>query len=396
MNQTEQNVQNVPTIVFDNFEFMYTNKPITESDVVQIASKFRLYEKFGAMLITDDIYRELKKLPTLVYVDNVDDSSPDKQVFINVKTSKTAKVIKQAFPAQLFKPVKVPKIFDIISWLCDGNISIHFPSSWVFFKNELTTISTYLLRIFYNYPRLLREADRLLNDMFIQHSYQDILIYYKTVIQKHKLRSNMLYTTFNGKTPRVEFIDICTNFDKWWTEADAKGLYVLNNQKRTFERDGIKFLSNKDRVDFFKNPKLAVLNAKQNKESFEQEVQRFDEMLLTIHKNKIKNDKRFIEEVNQDIIDELQLTLFNTCTLKKLNSILYTFIDKNNNKVFHIAPFEYQFFVSYKNQIIENDYIVKRDENVHTKYAVSSYQDLQSIKYQLNSNYDRFMKMGGK
>ena len=44
--------------------------------------------------------------------------------------------------------------------------------------------------------------------------------------------------------PRVEFIDICTNFDKWWTEADAKGLYVLNNQKRAFDRDGIKFLSN--------------------------------------------------------------------------------------------------------------------------------------------------------
>ena len=36
-----------PQIEFDNFEFLYTNKPIVEKDFVQVAAKLRVYEKHG-------------------------------------------------------------------------------------------------------------------------------------------------------------------------------------------------------------------------------------------------------------------------------------------------------------------------------------------------------------
>jgi len=382
-------------IVFDNFEFSYTNKPIIVNDVVQIASKFRLYEKFGPMLLTDDIYKELKKLPTLIYVDNVDDSNPDKHIYINVKTSKTSAPIKQAFPAELFKAVKVPKQYDVINWICDVNPVVSFPPSWVFFKTELTTISMYLIKILYNYPQLLREANRLMNHIYEQHDYQDILVYYKKIIRLNKLQSTSLYTKFNGRTARYEFVQICKNLNNFWTDEDAKALYALNNQQRSFVSQNIQFISNSDRVKLYNNPKLALINMKQNKETFLQEAERFDEMLLQIHKNRIKNDKRFIEELNQDVIDELELMIFDVCTIKKLNSVLFTFIDKNNSKVFHLAPFEYEFYASCKTQIIDNDYIVNREENIHTKYRITDYRDLQAMKYQINNNHDRFMKNGG-
>ena len=74
-------------------------------------------------------------------------------------------------------------------------------------------------------------------------------MYYKNVIQKNQLRPNDLYTKFDGKTARKEFVDICETINPWWTEADAKSLYALNVGPRIFDS-----VSNVDLVKIYKDP----------------------------------------------------------------------------------------------------------------------------------------------
>ena len=378
-----------PQIEFDNFEFLYTNKPIVEKDVVQVAAKFRLYEKLGGFLITDDYYRELKKLPLLVYVDSVD-TMPDKTQMIYIKTSKTSGVNKHAYPAALFKAVKIPKMWDLINWMTDGNTNIEFPSMWDFFKSDLQYTVNYLINLFINYPRITREANRLLNSLYTTWDYKEILVYYKNVIQKNQLKPNDLYTKFDGKTARKEFVDICEKINPWWTEADAKGLYALNVEPRVLDS-----VSNVDLVKIYKDPKLAMLSKKNNSEGFEEEANRLDELLIENQKQKMMNDKRFLKVINQEIIDEMELTLFNTCTMKSLNSVLFTFINKQNQKVYYLQPFEFEFYASYHSSILKNDYIVPFNPVDHTKYRLTNYKDLKSLKYSINNAYDKYMISGG-
>ena len=378
-----------PQIEFDNFEFIYTNKPIVEKDVVQVASKFRLYEKIGNFLITDDYYREIKKLPMLVYVDSVD-VMQDKSIMVYVKTSKTSQPIKSALPGALFKAVKVPKTWDLINWMTDNNPKIEFPSMWDFFKTDLQYSVNYLINLFINYPRITREANRLLNSIYSNWSYKEVLTYYKHVIQKNQLRPNDLYTKYDGKTARNEFVDICTTVNPWWTEADAKALYALNVKPSVLNS-----VSNVDLVKIYKDPKLAMLSKKNNAESFEKEANRLDELLIENQKKKMLNDKRFIKEVNQEIIDEMELTLFNTCTMKNLNSVLFTFINKQNQKVYYLQPFEFEFYASYHSNILKNDYIVPFNPADHTKYKLTNYKDLKSLKYSVNNAFDKYMRSGG-
>lgn len=378
-----------PVIEFEDFEFIYTNKSIVEKDLIQVASKFRLYEKIGNFTISDDIYRELKKLPLLVYVDSVDELSPTRKM-LYIKTSKTSSVLKHAYPAELFKAVKVPKTYDLVGWLTDENPRVEFPSSWEFFKNELSYAVPYLANLFIYFPRIIREVNRLTNSLYDNWDYKELLVYYKKIIQANKLRYSDLYTKYDGKTARKEFIDICLSINKFWTEEDAKSLYALSADPKRYNS-----FSNVDLVKYFKDPKAAMLSKKLDAASFEAEAAKVDELLLQIQQDRIKNDKRFIKELNQEVIDEMELTLFNTSTVKSLNSVLFTFIDKTNQKIYYLAPFEFEFYVSYNNSILMNDYIVPFNPNIHTKYRIVNHKDMKALKYVVNNSYDKFMKSGG-
>ena len=138
-----------------------------------------------------------------------------------------------------------------------------------------------------------------------------------------------------------------------------------------------------------------MLSKKNNAESFEKEANRLDELLIENQKKKMLNDKRFIKEVNQEIIDEMELTLFNTCTMKNLNSVLFTFINKQNQKVYYLQPFEFEFYASYHSNILKNDYIVPFNPADHTKYKLTNYKDLKSLKYSVNNAFDKYMRSGG-
>jgi hypothetical protein len=95
------------------------------------------------------------------------------------------------------------------------------------------------------------------------------------------------------------------------TEADAKALYALNSDQKILNAE-----SNVDLVKIFKDPKLANINKKNNAATFEQEAERLDELLIESQKNKLKNDKRFIQELTQEVIDSRKFKMSNISTSK--------------------------------------------------------------------------------
>jgi len=386
------------SLYFEDYGFIYDKQIFTKGKAVQLVSGYELFQEFGDFSIEQDVFLKLKKLPTLMYISSTDEIKENKKkniknkeaTYIKIKPSKTAKELDLFLPVEMFRVVKIPKMNDVLDWIYN-NDSLLFPSGWSFFKNELDTVSRYLIRIFQTKPRLLKQVSDITNHLYNTHKAQDIFIYYKTIIKENNVFRSELYNEFNGKTAKKEFIDICQQLNPYWSIGDATSCYILNAKKIFKKIDNI---SNNERVFRYKNPNSTIMT-KKNNEEFEEGVKVLNEKLIKIEKDKMLKDNRFLKELNQEIIDELELTIFNTSSLKNLNSVLITFIDKFNNKRFYLEDFRYYFYVSSYQSVIHNDFVVSRDEAIHTKYLVKDFKVLQNIKYNLNSSYQTFMLKGG-
>lgn len=104
------------------------------------------------------------------------------------------------------------------------------------------------------------------------------------------------------------------------------------------------------------------------------------------------NDPRFLKEVNQEIVDELELSLIDIKMIEKMNKILLVFIDKNNNKKYSLIPFSYEFVISTINAIKYNDYVVNFDPAYHNFYVCFDFATVEKIRMAINKSKDKFFK----
>ena len=100
-------------------------------------------------------------------------------------------------------------------------------------------------------------------------------------------------------------------------------------------------------------------------------------------------------DIDQDIINQYELTIYDVMALENTNKILFIFIDKDNNKRMYLEDFYYEFYISKNTSIIKNDYIVDYDKNTHIKYSFMDMDVLKKFNFAANSNYKSFMQ-GGK
>ena len=78
-------------------------------------------------------------------------------------------------------------------------------------------------------------------------------------------------------------------------------------------------------------------------------------------------------------------------TIKKKNLVLYIFIDKDNLKRYYYEPFEYTFYISTNYNIVDNDYIVPYNPQIHMAYSMTDYSMVEKFKYALNDAYKKHM-----
>jgi len=367
--------------------YTYENRPFKKGDCVELQSVELegLYGKQKEFLVDRQMKNILGRVLSLMYVSAI--SKDGNVIKIRRSKSKAGPFETFWFPTEIFKIVKVPKMQDVVAWLYD-NKPVVYPDFWLTFKNEVQSISRYIPKIFQTNLKAIYLINKDCNHLHYNHDSFENLMYYKTIIQQLKLSFYDRYVEFNKMTKRKQFIDACLTINPQWHTLDAISIYEMNN--RNVFKDSM-YLANDQRLEFWKDPKKKLKFDTDNTDL----QNRIKELAAENAKHKMLSDKRYIHELNQNVIDDLELVIFNVKTLPARNQILYIFIDKDNNKRFYVEDFEFIFFISNQSSIINNDYIEDFDVNKHIPFMVKSLEVLRTIKFAVQDSHKRFMKQGG-
>jgi hypothetical protein len=366
----------------------FESRAIKKGDTLALKSgitKDSLFQN-GDYVLDNTTFNTLNSLPTLFYAYFISDDG----LYCKVQTKKTkGKKYDEFLLCEFFNIVKAPKMNDVVAWFYDNQPVVN-PTQWAPFKNDIAGIARFVVKIFQTNLKAIYLINKTCNHLYFNHDPFETLMFYKTIVQQLKMSYHSRYAAFNKQTIRKSFIDTCLQLDPMWHRLDAIALYDMN--MRNVFKDDV-YISNENRLEWYKDPTKKV-KAESTKESMAE----LDDLIVKNEAKKaeatLAKDSRYLKELNQEIIDELELVIFNVKTLHNRNQILMIFIDKDNNKRFYIAPFNFIFYVSNKTSIIENDYIVDYDEATHIPFSIQNFDVLRTLKFAVNDNHKRFMKVG--
>jgi len=365
---------------------------ISKNDAITLYELPELNSEIGQnkdYFIDDKAYTYLKRLPIIFYI--LDVKEDDGDIAIQIKRTKTSKANKDKalwFPIEIFKAVEVPRMNDIINWIYDGKYATNasdFPDNLRIFKSELEQISRYIIELFQYRPKHLTYLNSLLNHLYVSFNPIEILTFVKDYILWNRIPREHLFIKFLKQSKREKFISVAQSLDPLKSRDDVIAYWDLN-RKLVFD---IPYISNEERLDRYLYPNKIRLNNYQSKELDEQ----IDNILSKDSLNRIKNNSGFLGEISQEIIDDLELTIFNVTVLEQQNQYLFIFIDKYNNKRYYLEDFYYEFYLSKDYDILDNDYIEPLSPK-HVKYSLTKCDHLKQLNYNINSNYKHFMKEG--
>ena len=268
---------------------------------------------------------------------------------------------------------------DVMKWLFDGG-STEVPV--IFMKNN-TTLKNHVKNIapkFRTVPRIMNLFNNHLNKLYDKRTGAEILEFLKSYIQQHKINIQWLDNNWYKKDQRELYLshhlgksgnletsvgDLTEEYQMFMTGAFNDKKEILSKWFQVFE-----------------DPNTIEEDFKEN----------VNELLLQMDEKKHDNDPRFLKEVNQEIVDELELSLIDIKMIEKMNKILLVFIDKNNNKKYSLIPFSYEFVISAINAIKYNDYVVNFDPAYHNFYVCFDFATVEKIRMAINKSKDKFFK----
>ncbi len=280
-------------------------------------------------------------------------------------------------------------------------------------KTPLRTAITYLFESFMLMPKVSIHLDKHLNqkvENLLTHDLLDILDFYKLIIKEHGIKRFQLYKCF----PNRKFgQDINTIKNKLGiTNSEAKAYLINRIRLNPEELESI--LGNKalvvdtnlnneilKAIEMDKNnigldtavPDIMDLKGPQEDipmmTEFEVGVDSTpisNPLLQDENKSTYVNEDKFLPYLDQSIITDLSLSLFDIRILRNENKFLYIFIDKHNRKRYFKDNFKAEFFISKKSGVINNSYIEENSED-YIKYIVTNHLDLNNIRYLLDQEY---------
>jgi len=266
-------------------------------------------------------------------------------------------------------------IKDLINYITSsGPVPDNFLSS----EKELKRQVIYLFEFFWNFPKIISFLNQynLLYNNPVEKDPIGFLNYLKMIIIDNKL------SKYDLKSDFFNFLQELNKIKELEEQARKEKIQLRD----LIARLKIAAIKNEN-IKFFKNEKsskkeLSEIESKY-KELKEKEVQkRKNQNIQTIR----------LDRINEDIIKELELTIFDIFSDEKHNQLIYIFIDKNSKKRYYIEPFYFEFFISKKSGIINNDYLEDYNENDFIKYKITNYFDYYQLKRALKNNYENFFK----
>jgi len=362
-----------------------------KNDAIHLINLPNIDSYINDIYIDNRMFTFLKRLPIISYIGNIKRDDVNNTYLIQIKRNKTGAFDKEKadwYPIELFQLVKVPRISDIVDWFylpTPYQTVNDFPDDLKIFKSEINQISKYIIEIFCYNPKWLAYLNKHLNHLYLNNDPIEVFILIKNIIQINRIPKESLLVGYVTRNKRELFVKVVQELNPEMCTKDAIALWDLN-RKYVLASDEYKYKSNEDRLEDYLYP-----GRRQSKEEEDELNKRISELKQQAQAEKFKNDDRFLKEITQEIIDDLELTIFDISVLEDVNQILFTFIDKDNNKKFYIEDLYYEFYISNKDSIIENDYIVNK-ENCHKMYCLSSYDNIRNLNYAINSTYSKFMK----
>ena len=376
-----------------NIAFTDTNiSDAKKSDILYLIEIPELNTIYQDTLFDKPKHTFLKRLPIIFYIGGIQKNEEGNETMFQLKPKKSASFNKDTalwFPSSLFKIVKKPRLNDVLDWAYNQHFpqSVKdFPQELLIFKDEMSSIARYIIEIFQYNPKWLNYLNKHLNHLYVTNDPIEVLIFIKTLILHNKISRYTLFTKYYPQSKREKFIKVAQELYPLMTNDDVISHWDLNRRailKMTYK-------SNEDRLDEYLFP-----GKKRDKSADRELLDEIKKINQQVSLDKIRSDSRFIEDITQEVIDNLELVIFDVTSLEASDQLLYIFIDKDNNKRFYLQDFNFVFYVSKGKRIIDNDYIVSYDELEHIPFAIQNFEVLRNLKFAVNDSYKRFMKKGG-
>jgi hypothetical protein len=267
------------------------------------------------------------------------------------------------------------KINDLINYITSGNSNI--PEVFYDNEKEIKKIVNYLFEWFWSYPKFIIYLNQF----------------------------NSLYDRSIEENP-IEFLkfmnQLCTEnkISKYHLKSHFFNYFQELNRIKTLEDEAIK--EKKQFIDYLAEIKLKTILGKEikikkakkidkkelndKKEKIKSMLEQHQQQEIQKHKN-IDINSMYLKELNDEIIDQLQLTLFDVFLDENRNNLIYIFIDKNYEKKYYIEPYYIDVLVSKETTIFKNDYL-KPIDNSFIKYRLFNYWDAMNLKKAINYNFE--------
>ena len=267
----------------------------------------------------------------------------------------------------------------VLEWMFDGDYSCTLPNAFLRRQYKLKPVINNIMQKFRTIPKMQLFMNTHVNNMYSSRSEAEILAFFKSYVQINKIMKNQLDKSWFQKSDREAMIQKLSetrnslegNFGDIVSEYDMIATGRFNDTLTQSLIEEVKGVQSEDNSRF---------------------EEAFLEMIQAEQQKKIANDPRFIKELNQEVIDNLNLTLIDIKTIEKQNKILLIFIDKNNLKKFYLYDFVIEFFISNVFSIIYNDYVVPFDKNYHQSYLCTDFKLMENIRRAINTAKDKFYK----
>jgi len=242
-------------------------------------------------------------------------------------------------------------------------------------KTQFRTAVSYVFESFMKMPLISIYLDKHLNgkiEGLLSHEPYKILEFYQRLIYDNNVKSYQLYKFFPNRGYQTSINTLVSK--KGYTIREAKEYYINRKVINPFELEVL--LENKASK---KSEDIAIINKVISRGLVQQEVV------------PVQHDNLFIDQLNNDIIKQRGLTLFDIALLKNSNEFLYTFIDLNNKKKYYKEPFSVEIFIHLKNGVLQNDFIEEVSIDFQ-KYIINDIGELNTLKFLLSKIYKQFMK----
>jgi len=270
------------------------------------------------------------------------------------------------------KPKSI-KIGDLISYLFSDVEKI--PQEFIEDQKNVSRYVIYLLEYIWHFPKMINYFQKY-NHLYNREMEQDplnFLIFFKKVINEN----------INRYQFKAEFFNFYQELQKVKKIEDEAA-----KQKRQF----IDVITEM-KIGNLKNQEVKLHEVKEIKNA--KKDQNIIDKIKQAQENQIESkkdqNKIFLKELNEDIINKLELTLIDTFTDEKHNQMIYIFLNKDFKKCYYIEKFEWNFYISKEFSIIQNDYLEPYDPEKFIKYNVYNVWDYNNLRRSINYSYKSFM-----